>query len=500
MPIFTPGFDTERYISLLMQSDELKRRWAAIRDYRAYYAGDQPAFLTPRQKEYLGPLLTESEHSFVFNVCKPVVDTLRERIMLQGLSGQDATGEALADRISDWWERSGLDALQITVHRRTLRDGASYLIISWDEQERMPRWSSNHAYDGAEGVTFHRDPETNEPLVAVKYWQVDNPLSEAHGRRRRTVYLPDRILRYQEDPAGRYGWSPLDPKEGPPSQWWTDTMKEGGRPLGLACVEFRNPGGVSELSDIMGPQNAVNKAYLDLQAAADAAGFQRIVISYTGGEMPVVADDEDSTADDLTIGPGMALELFNGSTANVLPPGDLNQLINTLRTNISAVSAVSRTPQYYLWPHGGSEVPSGEALKQLESALEARANERTTLFGPSWVTALRLGARLYRAMGSADVDPEGAVRAQWDSVSVRNEFIDGQVAKTHKDLGVPEEALWSSKLGYSQDEVESFKRMKANAEASRLAAVIGGLNLGTGPTTPTSGEDWSPDEGDGLGA
>ena len=141
MPLFA-GVDVEKYIALLMQADELKRRWAAVRDYRAYYAGDQPTYLTPRQEEYLGPLLTEAEHGFTFNVCKPVVDTLRERLMLAGVSGNDAAGVALAAKVADWWQLAGLDALQIMVHRRALRDGASYLIVSWDEALKCPHWTS----------------------------------------------------------------------------------------------------------------------------------------------------------------------------------------------------------------------------------------------------------------------------------------------------------------------------------------------------------------------
>ena len=33
------------------------------------------------------------------------------------------------------------------------------------------------------------------------------------------------------------------------------------------------------------------------------------------------------------------------------------------------MAGVTRTPQYYLRPQGGGDVPSGESLKQLESGL-----------------------------------------------------------------------------------------------------------------------------------
>lgn len=478
MPIFTRNFDLERYIALLGEADKLETRWQATRDYRAYYAGDQETYLTPRQREYLGPLITEADHGCGFNVCKPVVDTLRERCKLRGYTGSDAAGKALAAKLADWLERAHMDAQQITVHRRALRDGVGYVVVGWDAEDKRPTWTPNRAYDGDVGVTYHSDPETGAPVLACKYWRVSDPLSEQHRQRRRTVYLPDRILRFKEDAAGQYGWTPLEPREGLAVQWWTDTMQEGGQPLGVACIEFPNPGHVSELADIMGPQNALNKTYLDLQAAADATGFQIITISYPGPAGAAPVDDEDATDDDLSIAPGRALELFDGATAGTLPPGDLAQLIQTLHTNVAVVAAISRTPQYYLWPYGGSDVPSGEALKQLESALEARATERTKLWGPAWVTAARIGARLYRAMGYTDVEPEAGLHAEWDAVSVRNEFIQGQVAEIHQRLGIPQEVLWVRQLGYSQEDAEQFKALLLEAQRAQVATTAQALREG----------------------
>lgn len=468
----------ERYIWLLGQADTLQRGWRAVKDYRNYYGGDHPVFLTERQEEFLGPLLTEAEHTVAFNICKAVVDTLRERLKVEGFTGKDAAGEALAEKLSEWWRVAKMDLHQITVHRRALRDGATYLIAAWDEDNKAPLWVPNRKYDGTEGVTYFKDPDTGKPSMAIKYWSVSDPLSEDHGEKRRTVYLPDRILRYEEDPRGPYGWSLISPDEGQPLQWWTDTLAPDGQPLGVACVEFANPGGVSEIEDLIGLQNGLNKALLDLIAAADATGFQLLTISYKEGPTSSPVDDEEATSDDLPMAPGRILELFNEATMSAIPPGDLSQLIETIRTLVSAMSAISRTPSYYLWPQGGSDVPSGEALKQLESALVARAGERCTLFGDAWVEAMRLGARLYRAMGYSDVDPAGQIETNWGSVEVRNEFVNAQIATQHQTLGVPQEVLWERLLGYTPDDVKAFKRMAAREQAKRLSMVLGGLNSG----------------------
>lgn len=472
--------DMERFIALQAQDAKQQAAWRAVRDYRAYYAGDHPVFLSDRQREYLGDLLTEAEHTVAFNVCLLVVDTLRERLHVDGFKGTDGAGQTLAKKVSEWWRKAQMDTHAITVHRRALRDGAGYLIVGWDKDRGAPVWVPNRRYDGAEGVTYYKDPDTGKPAMALKYWTVTDPLSERHGKRRRTVYLPDRILRYKEDARGEFGWTLVtdEQADGPAVQWWTDTMKPDGAPLGVACIEFQNPGGVSEIENVIGLQNGVNKTLLDIQAAADATGFQIVTISYTGPQTSAPVDDEDSTSDDLQIAPGRALELFDGSTAGTLPPGDLSQLIATLRTLVSAVSATSRTPQYYLWPAGGNEVPSGEALKQLESGLVSRATERQTLFGPAWETAMQMGARLYAAMGSADVDAEAELSVVWGSAEMRNEFVDGQVAEMHQRLGVPSEELWVSKLGYTQEDAQRFKRLALARKREEVATTVQAMREG----------------------
>ena len=57
-----------------------------VRDLRAYYDGDHPTMLTQRQQEFLGPLLTESEWPFSHNLVKSVIDTLRERLEVNGFT------------------------------------------------------------------------------------------------------------------------------------------------------------------------------------------------------------------------------------------------------------------------------------------------------------------------------------------------------------------------------------------------------------------------------
>ncbi|MFH1183939.1 MAG: phage portal protein [Chloroflexota bacterium] len=455
--------------------------WNRVRDWRDYYDGDHPVMLSHRQAEYLGSILTESAHVVAFNLCRVIVDVLRERVTVQGFAGEDAPGTALAETCWEWWQDAQMDRHQIEVHKRGLRDGKSYLIVEWDTAKRQPVWVPNRRYDGDTGVTFHKD-QRGQPVLAAKYWTVDDILSEKHGERRRTIYLPDRIIHYKADGNAQYGWTLIDPLEGQPVTWWTDTLREGGQPLGLPVIEFENPDGNSELLPVIGLQNALNKLILDLLAAGDTTAFQILAISYTGPMDAAPADDEGETdeahTDELKIAPGRAVELYDGSTMTAIPPGDLSQLIKAIDTVVGFIAGATRTPQYYLRPFGGADVPSGEALKQLETALVSRAKERAGSFGDAWVLAMRVATRLAAAMGGRNVpDAEADMTTTWADPNVKNELYAAQTAEAEKRLGVPDEWLWKSRLGYSPTEIGEIKRMKARADASALANVLQAVGL-----------------------
>jgi len=473
----------EKLIWLQAQATALQSRWQAVKDYRAYYAGEHPVYLSARQQEYLGDLLTAAEHTVCLNLCRLIVDILRERLRLVSFASPD---ETLRLWVADLWNRAKLDIEQVTLYRRALRDGSAFLVVSWDAEANEPILVANRCYDGDTGLVSYADSETGQTRFAIKYWTITDPLSSKFGQRRRTIFLPDRIVRQQEDPRGEYGWSAIPPDEGPALQWWTDTMQPGGRPLGLAAIEFQNPGGVSELEGIIGLQNAINKIMLDLLAAADLTGFQMYVASFPGPAPAPTGETPETTSDDFAVGPGRLLMLYENAAFQAVRAGDLKPLIDTLQTLVSSMGKITRTPQYYLWQSGnwGDDVPSGEALKQMESGLVARANERTVQFGDAWVQAVRVAARLHNAMGRRPtLNTEATLTPIWGATEVRNELLISQIAQNHMALGVPAEVLWQSMLGYTPEQVAEMKRLRAAEQAAGLADLL----LTTGQISTTGG-------------
>ena len=454
----------------------------ALRDY---YDGAHPVLLTRRQREYIGDLLDAKEFPFAHNVVRSVIDTLRERLSVTGIAiegaqdADDSTPEAQAGAAMwEWWQKSRLDSQQIRLYRRALRDGYTYIMVDYDAAAGRPRFTLHHvdAGDAEPGVLLHRDPsDANTVLYATRYFSTFDPLTPgATGKARKTVYLPGEIRKYIQGRGGL--WEPY--MDAGDTSWPIPWVDRTGAPLGVAVVEFANPGG-SEVEQIISLQNALNKAWLDLIAAADTSGFPLVAIEYDttrlGPSSSAAESDADSEgADEIRLSPGRAIEV-DDANVHRLEAADMSQMIAVIDRIEQAVSGVSRTPAYYLRPVGGADVPSGEALKQLESGLVRRAEERQLVFGQAWADVFSLAYRVNQAYGPSLPElPDVEVAVTWADANVRNELAEAQMAEAHQRLGVPQETLWR-KLGYTPAEIEEFQRAAQQQTQSKVAAIAATL-------------------------
>lgn len=484
---------------------------ALINTLRDYYDGLHPIYLSQRQKEYLEPALkkrrtsgvdgdvraslTEGDFTFSQNTVKSIVDTLRERLSVSGFTvngaGMGSDGDVtpateVAALMWSWWEENRFDAQQIRLHRRAIRDGKSYVMVDFDDEAQRPRFTLHQADDGRSGITCHRDPEMPDRILFFnKHWYTYNPLeADKTGQRRKNTYLPGEIRKYIE---GKAGWLRMDGNEAPfdegDNQWPLPWADREGNPIGFTIHEFENPGG-SEVAQIIGLQNALNKSWLDLLAAADAAGFPVLVIEYEqNGTFPAVTDDEDiDDEDEFIMAPGRALEI-DGGRAHRLEIANLSQLIDTIHLVVETIAGISRTPQYYLRPVGG-DVPSGEALKQLESGLVSRAIERQLIFGQAWADVMVMAYKVMRAFGPTIPDvPKLKVQTTWASAETRQELNDSQRGEILKRLGVPDEVIWEM-LGYSPTQIAKWKARAASDQAANVANIVTAMQRAT-PAAPT---------------
>jgi hypothetical protein len=186
------------------------------------------------------------------------------------------------------------------------------------------------------------------------------------------------------------------------------------------------------MANLGGPQNLLNKSWLDLAAAADANGFSLIAIEYQGqGAFSGAQSDDDLTgSDELQIAPGRAIEVSNANVKR-LEAANLAPMLEVIWAVTATIAGLARVPQYYLRPVGGGDVPSGESLKQLESGLVAKAKKCQRVWGQAWEDALHLASRVEDAYGAGPLIPDDAtLEVQWADPHTRNDLAQAQMALT----------------------------------------------------------------------
>jgi len=351
----------------------------------------------------------------------------------------------------DWWKQNRMDHQQGIVHLSAVRDGDAYLMVSWDDEEGRPKFTFEPAYDGTEGVKCHysRDRRGNV-LFASKRWENDQ------GQKRLNLYYPDRIEKYAKSDGGETGGS-----------GWVEYQDDGeavltwngadGEPLGIPVIHFRNKDqgynyGISELCDIVPLQNALNKAIIDLVAAADTTAFR---IFWMVGDDPTGIEVQPGSwiytkkpPSDVSVG------YFAGE--------DLSRLIEFKDQFVMEIARVSRTPISYFQVSGHR--PAEGTLKQEEMGLVAKAENRQIGMGNAWEDAFRIARRLWNVYGATEsqdgpgmLDEEQDIETVWKEAQTRNELAQMEELKVKREaLRIPLETLWLE-AGYSPEKVAEMR-------------------------------------------
>ncbi len=448
-------------LNVLTGSGDQETKYTAYRDY---YEGEHDTQLTKRQRKYLQIKLGIE---FNANYCPLVVDTLAERLVVTGFTTEK---DEEAELLWGWWQANRMDALQGIVHTASVQDGDTYLITSWDNEKSLPKFTYEPAYNGSEGVKIiYSKNRRGTPAYAFKRWTGDSKLD------RLNLYYPNRIEKYIKG-GDNQEWSKFIGKDLDDKLTWPLPWVDGqGQALGLPVTLFKNKDrgrnyGSSELVNVIPLQNALNKAIIDLVAAADTTGFR---IYWMLGDDP----------SDLEVIPGSWVysEKPPQSTADeggvdigCFPGEDLSKLIDFKDAFAVEIARVSRTPMHYFQISGNR--PAEGTLKQEEAGLISRALNRQVTFGNAWEDVLQLAKRLHTTFGGdPKVDLNALISTVWKDPLTRSDKTHLETLTLKKGLGVPEERLWSE-MGYSADVIAEMKESD-EFEARQQMRQIGFSNL-----------------------
>lgn len=493
MPISVSDEVRLSYLRALFMDDKADYQW--VNTLREYFDGKQPVHLTARQLEFIGLKSKDPLYPYAHNLCRLVVSAVIERLDVTGFIDKaefdpasppepkptepdyDTEGNPLEPEqelpsifsqiLMEWWERNRMDAEEDNLYESACRDGEAYIIVDWNAEELVPRWTLNFKFDGTQGIKIHRDPDTNVVVYASKTWVTQD--AERYGKLglvRRTLYFTDRVEKYIQStgPKSDFPFINMDMwTDAPGEPWpipWEDEEK---KPLGCAVIPFENPGS-SELADIIPPQDMLNKSDLDAMASEDFSGFRILWVSGVSKEIDPTTGAEKL----LPIVLGTILRMDNpAAKMGSVEPVDPSLIIGASKYWIETIAGLSRTPQY-LFQALGAEQPSGESLRMQEVGLVAKVERKQKVFGNSWEDIAYMSLKLWNKWRPADKIDRVRLQTQWKDPRSQNQKELMETSKGKKELQVPLEQIWSE-LGYTPDQIADFMvKLKMAQEQERL--------------------------------
>lgn len=482
----------QSYAQFLHEDEKACQR--AIVKARRYHEGHQPVALTDRLREFLGMHQPQSGFTggmfndrdlspFVFNIMHLVVEAVAERLIVAGLDTDepdedkqaDGTSTPLPTPVADWawttWLRNRMDAKQDEVHTGAIRDGEYFVIVDWDADLTRVRFTPEQRYIDPEiggdglGCQMHYpdDDDSQRPLYATKRW-VETTVGADKQRvtnQRRNIYYPDRIE--QQYLIGGV-WEPYAP-----TIPWRGID---GQPMGIAVIHFRNVGCSPEAWQAFPLQDALNKALIDLVAAADLTAFRAYFLTgmypTEDGQQPM---EDGSNA--MRMAPGTMFGTMNvNAKLQVIDGADLRNMIEVKEALIFDIAIVTATPASRFITT--KQIAAEGTLKQQEGPLLAKITKRQALIGNGWEDVFRVARRLENKFGVGGLDEEVEISTRWEAAETRDDVAEAARLTLRQSLGVPESVLWKE-LGYSPTEIEAMQQIKdaqAQADHARQVALL----------------------------
>lgn len=487
-----------------MDTEQYRAEWVKI--YREYYRGEHQVRLNTEMKKMLR-IDNAMIDRFNANYCKLVVDTLKNRLIVDGIKittesadsagdvrailgdlgleaaavdallarfrviQRDETGQAWVD---DLIHSNRFDALQTMVHKAVVRDGNTYLMSEYDDDTESVTWAHERAFDGDTGMIVVYDDRRRHIVAAAKVWHQFDGV-------RLNLYYPDVTERY------------LARGDGDTAIITSDFEFLGSEPTirldqapGVPVVHFYiNPEeghGVSILRDVVPLQNTLNSTLVSMVMSSELAAFAIFfVVGFDMGNnlMPGSIIRADVVSNGVPWFPDedpellrARAELLNAMRLERIQGGSLVEYIRQAEFTISQIGAISNTP---LPQNMGGDSQSGEALKERQAALVAAVDEAHVHLGNSWEDVITLSSRQTELFGQKIMPKISRINTTWKTSETRNNVEIVSVSQWLNNAGFERESLRvlsaSSIVDYDEEYIDKLMREKqADTEAAIGAA------------------------------
>lgn len=317
------------------------------------------------------------------------------------------------------WNRNRMATRSGSVHKEALVCGNAYLLV-WPDALGRAAFYPNRA---SQVTVKYDEDEPGHIKWAAKAW------TDALNRMRLNIFYPDRIERYVSRATAQ---AIPEAKEFQP---FDDVGRRSGviaNPYGVVPVfHFANNAdlgslGRSEIDAAMPVQDGLNKSVLDMLVAMEFSAFRQrwaagIEVDYDA-EGKAVAPFE-SSIDHLWIAGSPNARFGDFESAQ------LDQFLKVKDSFRIDMASVTGTPLHYFLQNNAG-LPSGEALKKLETRFIAKIRDRQENFGQVWSDAMAFALRIEGREGTELI-------TQWEdpSPASEREFLENILLK--RQIGLP---------------------------------------------------------------
>jgi hypothetical protein len=364
------------------------------------------------------------------NLTRYVVSARVQSMYVDGFQTPDSPENAES---WDVWQRNGMDARQIGVHRGALTYGAAYVVVLPGDPVPVVRGVSPRK------MTVGYGDDDQWPLAG---------LEQRRGKRWRLIDSTS-VYEFEGEDNGELTFKrAYDHNAGVcPIVRFRDTMD----------LDVEVEGVVEPLIPL---QDQVNITSFGLQVAQHYGAFrQRYIIGWLA----------DSEAEALKTG-AARLMMFEDNPEDVkvgeFAQTELRGYIESREATIRHLATVSQTPVHELM--GQFVNLSAEALEAARASHQAGVEENRITAGESWEQVLNLATTL---MGG---EPDPSASVVWRDTRVRSlkEAAEAFGLLTEK-LAVPPRALWPRIPGVAQHELKQWEALADEPDAfANLAAML----------------------------
>lgn len=410
--------------------------------FYAYYDGDQPLVYNA---EKLREMFNGIDAKFTENWCGVVVDSALDRISLEGFSVAD--NEAATTRLNQLFAATELVLDADDAHRASLVTGEAFVIV-WKDDDGLQAFYN----DPRQCHVFYEPDNPRVKRVAAKWWKDED------SHRLINLYYPDRIEYYRSQ-------QPVKHAERVKPDAFT-LENEADNPFGIVPVfHLRRDRAkiVSELKNIIEPQNSLNKLVSDMMIAAEFGAFpQRYAISQVDIRGKLKNSPNEIWTIPASDGEGQATSVGEFGAA------ELSRYITAIDQRANTIAVISRTPKHYFFTQSGT--PSGEALIVQESPLNKKVKRYVDRFAPVW----RKVARFMLELDGITVD-EMSIEPMFVAVETVQPRTQAEIRQINVNAGLPLITVLKME-GWSKKDINEMLKdadqMTAHQQAGIGAALL----------------------------